>query len=605
MARIIIADDDKLIHIIYSKIIDVLGHEMVSCYNGREVIEEMEKGAADLIILDNRMPEMDGYEACQAIRKMPQGITIPIIIVSADDSQESILRFLNAGANDYILKPISETILIAKLKNFLNTVSLNKNELEMVRNKVVVSDRYLIKKVLGYGTHSVVFLALDKLNDNIPVALKLLNHNILSDELIAAVTELTLHLKEAELENVIRIHDFGQYAGSVYIVLEYADGGDLSQYAKKKTQKLTETDIVQIGCDLSKALVSMENNSIIHLDVKPENIMIHNGKFKFSDFGLIYQRSTATMPLKPEIWGTPAYSSPEVLMDDANVSISSDVYSLGVVFYEYIIGDNPFIADKPAVSMFRQLNLQPTSLLELKRDISTELSILIDMMLNKKPDQRPSPRELQSTFEYINACLQGTSGKELTYLDTAAGSALEEVPHQDVVKVHKKVQKVVDNISSQADAELHTQRWENGLPFHVSSLKSKAFQVKKALVYILLGGLLFAVLYFSASFVASFLMEEFSEEDIQGVPAVVICDKCGYVETKPVVDIRTCKCPKCGGQEWYAVKCSSCGKYYPLNEDKFNDDDFDGDDIDALFNKRYTCPFCGKNEVDRDLSLER
>lgn len=602
MARIIIADDDKLIHIIYSKIINVLGHDMVSCYNGREAVEEMEKRSADLIILDNRMPEMDGYEACQAIRKMPQGITVPIIIVSADDSQESILRFLNAGANDYILKPISETILIAKLKNFLNTVSLNKNELEMVRNKVVVADRYLIRKVLGYGAHSVVFLATDKEDDNKPVALKLLNQNILSDDLIAAITELTSHLQKADLDNVIRVYNFGQYGGSIYIVLEYADGGDLAQFSKKNLSEIAEEDIVKIGCDLSKALVSMEKNSILHLDIKPENIMVHNGTFKFSDFGIIYQRSSATMPLNAEIWGTPAYSSPEVLMDDANLSISSDIYSLGIVLYESIVGDNPFIANKPSVSMFRQLNLQPTSLLELKGNISTELSILIDMMLNKKPDKRPSPRELQSTFEYINACLQGTSGKTLTYLETA-GAASDDTSQEAVAEVHKKVQKVVDHISSQADAELHTQRWENGLPFKVPPFNKKSFPIKKIMIHTLLGVLLFAILYFAANFVATFLMQEVSEEELQGVPAVVICEKCGNVETKPVVDIRRTKCSKCGGQEWYAVKCSHCGKYFPLNEDKFNDEDFDGEDVDALFDKIYTCPFCGTH--DPELALKQ
>ena len=599
MARIIIADDDKLIHIIYSKIIEVLGHEVVSCYNGREVLEEMKNSAADLIVLDNMMPEMDGYETCQAIRKMPHGITVPIIIVSADDSQESILRFLNAGANDYILKPISETILVAKLKNFLNTVSLNKNELEMVRKKVVVADRYHIKKVLGYGAHSVVFLALDSEREDQRVALKLLNHNILSDDLISAITELTIRLQKAELENVVKIYDFGQYGGSVYMVLEYADGGDLVQYLKKSADEMTEKEIVKIGCDLSKALVAMEKNSILHLDIKPENIMIHDGVFKLSDFGIVYQRATTTMPLNAEIWGTPAYSSPEVLMDDSNLSIYSDIYSIGVVLYEYIVGDNPFVAEKPSVSMFRQLNLQPTSLLGLKENISTELSILIDMMLEKHPDRRPSPTELQTTFEYINSCLQGTSGKELTYID-ASSASLAERSKEDVAKVHKKVQNVVDNISSNADVTLHTKRWEHGLPFKIPPFRKKSFNIKKVLINTVLSALVFGVLYFASQLAATFLMQEPAEEAVMGVPAVVVCEKCGNVETKPVTDIKKCRCSKCGGQEWFAVECTNCGKYYPLNEDEFNDEDLDDDEFDAVLKKRYTCPFCGNSEFETE-----
>ena len=235
-----------------------------------------------------------------------------------------------------------------KLKNFLKTSSLHKNELDKVREKVVVADRYQIEKVLGYGAHSVVFLANDKQNNNSKVAIKLLNQNVLTDELIAAITELALRLQQADLDNVIQVYDFGQYGGSVYMVLEYAEGGDLAQQLKGN-RLFSEQEVVQVASDISKALVSMEKYGILHLDIKPENIMIQDGVYKLSDFGIIYQRSTATMPLNAEIWGTPAYSSPEVLMDDQNVSVKSDVYSLGVILYESLIGDNPFLAEKPSV----------------------------------------------------------------------------------------------------------------------------------------------------------------------------------------------------------------------------------------------------------------
>lgn len=594
MARIIIADDDKIIHKIYAKIIDYLGHEIISCYNGLEVIKAIEESPADLIILDSQMPEMDGYDACQAVRKLPNGITIPIIIVSADDSQDAILKFFNAGANDYILKPISETILIAKLKTFLKTASLHKNELEMVREKVVIADQYKIEKVLGYGAHSVVFLAKDNKNDNRNVAIKLLNKNVLSDDLIAVITELTLRLQKADLKNVIEVYDFGQYADNIYMVLEYANGGDLAKKIKQYG-RLPETDIVKVGTDITEALSSLEQSNILHLDIKPENIMIHDGVYKLSDFGIVYQRSTSTMPLNAEIWGTPAYSSPEILMDDANVSFKSDIYSFGIVLYEALTGDNPFMSEKPSVSMSRQLNLHPTSLLELGGEISVEISILVDMMLDKVPDQRPFPDTLRKTFSYINDCINNPETKQLTYQKITAQSILTKPSLKVIEKAKKQINNVVKDVSTSAKVSLHTQRWEKGLPFKVPTIKRKTYNISSLFTKISLSIAIFILIYFATVVLGSLFTETQPKYDFKGIPSVVICEECGNLEKKPVIDIWDSKCKKCGQQDWYAVKCGKCKKYFPLNESEFDDEDLSDEDFDLELNQVYACPFCKSN----------
>lgn len=603
MARIIIADDDKIIHKIYAKIIDYLGHEIISCYNGLEVIKAIEDAPADLIILDSQMPEMDGYEACQAVRKLPDGITIPIIIVSADDSQDAILRFSNAGANDYILKPISETILIAKLKTFLKTASLHKNELEIVREKVVIADQYKIEKVLGYGAHSVVFLAQDNKNNNRKVAIKLLNKNVLSDDLIAVITDLTLKLQKADLKNVIKIYDFGQYADSIYMVLEYADGGDLAKKIKQYGT-IAESEIVKIGTDITDALSSLEKYDILHLDIKPENIMIHEGVYKLSDFGIVYQRSTSTMPLNAEIWGTPAYSSPEILMDDVNVSVKSDIYSFGIVLYECLTGDNPFMSEKPSVSMSRQLNLHPTSLLELGGEISVEISILVDMMLDKIPDQRPFLDTLIKTFSYINDCINNPSSKQLTYQQIITKSILSKPSLKVVEKAKRQINDVVKDVSTSAKVSLHTQRWEKGLPFKVPKIKSrhKSLKVKPIFLKTAIAIVVFIVLYICTLFVQTLFTRAEKKYDFKGTPSVVICEECGNLEKKPVIDIWDSKCSKCGQQDWYAVKCGKCQKNYPLNESEFDDEDLSDEDFELELDEDYACPFCKSNVPAKDNS---
>ena len=601
MARILIADDDKLIHFVYSKIITALGHELTKCFDGKKAVDAVRGESFDLIILDNIMPEMNGYEACQEIRRLPNGIAVPIIVVSADDSQESILKFLNAGANDYLLKPISEPILVAKLKNFLKTASLHKDEFEMVKQHATIADKYKIKKVLGYGAHSVVFLA-DHLEENYPVAVKLLNRHAVAEELLAPITELALKLRNAELENVIDILDMGQYGDNVYLVLEYADGGDLGGKLKQ-VGRMPEKEVVDIGYDTAKALASMEKNDIAHLDLKPENIMIQNGVYKLSDFGVVAQKSTTTMALDTEIWGTPAYSAPEVLVDSDNVSIKSDVYSLAICLHEALVGDNPFAADKPAVSMFRQLNLTPTSLLDMGGHFSIECSALVDAMLSKDPEKRPGPKELLTSFAYLKECFDENSEKSPTYMRSEPEKSLEETrAFKPSEESRKTIDETIENFSKEADVHLSPPRRPQqpttktvSRPTVRTHLKAKAFLLRAAVMLVVFFGF-----YGIALVAGNALRGTQSTSYFKGVPSAVICENCGNVEVRNVLDIYNCKCSKCGGQEWFAVRCAECGKIFPLDEDKLNKEaeTLSDDEYDTEFDTLVTCPYCGSHKYN-------
>ena len=600
MGRILTADDDKLIHLIYSKIITALGHEVKKCHNGEDAVKAVETETFDLIILDNMMPKgMNGYEACQAIRQLPNGITVPIIIVSADDSQDSILKFLAAGANDYLLKPISEPVLVAKLKNFLKTSSLHKSEFEMVREHATIADRYKIQKVLGYGAHSVVFLA-DDLEKKKNVAVKFLNKQAFSSKLIKPITELVRKLKEAKLENVIKVYDFGQYSENIYIVLEYAEDGDLAAMLKQQG-RLDEQTIIKAGFDISHALLSMHHHNILHLDLKPENIMIDKGIYKLSDFGIVTKNASTTMALNSEIWGTPAYSSPEALIDNGNISVRSDIYSLGIILYEGLTGDNPFLADKPAVSMFRQLNLSPPPLLGMCGLFSVELSVLIDSMLAKEPELRPGPDELVQCFRYMVKCLENNAKNKLTYLEKTAMSLEDTKSFGHPTEQKETINEAIDNFSKAAKVDLPAktkpapgQKAKPVVSFSRRStggrLKSMALKAITALI------VFFAIYALTVLIVSAFSGSDKSVYDFNGIPSVVECESCGDIEVKPVINIDDCHCEKCGGHEWFALRCRKCGKIFPLNENILAEKEAAlGDDATEEDNL-IKCPFCGSSD---------
>ncbi len=601
MAHILIADDDRVIHFIYSKIITALGHDITKCVNGLEAVDAVRDNSFDLIILDNMMPEMDGYKACQEIRRLPNGIAVPIIIVSADDSQESILKFLSAGANDYLLKPISEPILVAKLKNFLKTASLHKNEFEMVKQQATIADKYKICKVLGYGAHSVVFLA-EHLEENRLVAVKLLNRHAVAEELLAPITELALKLQDADLDNVVEILGMGQYGDNIYIILEYADGGDLGSKLKQ-VGRMSEKEVVDVGYDIATALVSMAKNNITHLDLKPENVMIDKGVYKLSDFGVVAERPGTTMALTQEIWGTPAYSAPEVLVDSKNISIKSDIYSLAICLYESLVGDNPFAADKPAVSMFRQLNLAPIPLMDMGGHFSVECSALVDAMLSKDSALRPSPTELQKSFAYLKECFDESLDKQATYVRSSGRKPLEDTRAlKPSPESRKTINETIEKFSKETDTHFPSPPSHQHAPaarkpprpMSRQRFNLRAFFAKAAVMLVV-----FFALY-SVALLAGNAFRSEPESSFKGIPSVVACENCGNIEVKDVLDISSCKCDKCGGQEWFAVRCAKCGKLFPLNEDKLADmaDSLSDDEYDAEFDTLVTCPYCGSHRYE-------
>jgi len=604
MSTILIAEDDKITMLIYKKIISYLGHDIIACQNGKEAVDALKNRNVDLVILDYMMPEMDGLEACAEIRKLPNGISIPVIIVSANDSQDEILNCLNAGANDYLIKPIKEPILIAKLKNFLKTSSLHKNEIEIVKNKVAIADKYKVVKILGYGTHSIVFLAENMTDNNSKVAVKLLNQNVLTEELANSFIELATQITNTNLTNVIKILDYGLYNGHIFIVLEYASGGDFASRLKQ-TENLDEAEVVRMMLEINQAFIDMEQNNITHLDIKPENILIsEDGTHKLTDFGIIKEETNATMSIKSEIWSTAAYAPPEIFLEQNKINIKSDIYSLGVTAYQAITGDNPFFAEKAKVAMFRQINLQPTSILELDTQCSVELSLLIDMMLAKDLEQRPSTIEIDETLSYIHSCFQNGRIEELTYIEKTDPTQqqtpeLEEKKTQDIERAASKIKAknktLINNKSSVKTKKKRVQ--------HIKKTKKPILEsipllgeFLKFFIPLSVG----IILYFAAGFVYSMIEKKPPEFDFKGLKSAVECSNCGNIDIKEVINIKQCKCPKCGGQEWFAYTCGNCHKIFPWDEDEIVKEEEKLEQAgadDAMFEDLYVCPYCKSADI--------
>ncbi len=120
MARILIAEDERDIRELISFTLKFAGHEVIATSNGEEALQAARNEMPDLILLDVRMPRLSGYEACEIIKADPRTRQIPVVFLSAKGQESEVKTGLEAGADEYILKPFSPDQLTARIKAILN-----------------------------------------------------------------------------------------------------------------------------------------------------------------------------------------------------------------------------------------------------------------------------------------------------------------------------------------------------------------------------------------------------------------------------------------------------------------------------------------------------
>jgi serine/threonine protein kinase len=218
-------------------------------------------------------------------------------------------------------------------------------------------DRYHILEQLGEGGMATVYKAYDTRLER-DVAVKIIRKKAFPEE------QLDRILKRFEREakalarlshpNILKVHDYGEYEGSPYLVLEYLHGGTLKE--KLKGKPMDWQDAIRILLPIAQALEYAHEHGIIHRDIKPSNILLTDkGQSLLSDFGiakLLESEETATLTSTGVGVGTPEYMAPEQWTGSATAQ--SDIYSLGVVLYEMVTGRKPYTADTPAAILLKQ-----------------------------------------------------------------------------------------------------------------------------------------------------------------------------------------------------------------------------------------------------------
>ncbi|MBS6062614.1 Stk1 family PASTA domain-containing Ser/Thr kinase [Criibacterium bergeronii] len=269
--------------------------------------------------------------------------------------------------------------------------------------KKILSSRYELEEQVEQGGMSTVYKAHDNIL-NRTVAVKVLKKEFYNNQdFLVKFNNEAKAAASLNHPNIVNVYDVGKDEDAAYIVMEYVDGINLKKLIKGKG-RLTESEAINILTQTCYALREAHNHGIIHRDVKPHNIMITNdGKVKVGDFGIAKATSSATITAVGEVLGSVHYFSPEQARS-AYMDNRSDIYSLGIVLYEMLIGTTPYDGDTPVNVALKHINSTVRIPEEFKEKISLPLQNMILKMTNKDMDSRYNNiDEILKDIDSINA----------------------------------------------------------------------------------------------------------------------------------------------------------------------------------------------------------
>src|SRR5437899_5943285 len=263
----------------------------------------------------------------------------------------------------------------------------------------IIGDRYEILQLLGQGGMGAVYKARDIELERL-VALKLIRPDLASHpEILRRFKQELILAREVTHRNVIRIFDLGQAHGVRFITMEYVEGRDLRALLHEKG-KLTPEEAVPIFVQIASALEAAHHAGVVHRDLKPQNILVDpGGRVYVMDFGVARSLETPGMTQTGALMGTPEYMSPEQAKGQ-KVDARSDLFSLGIIFYETLSGVSPFKAETAMATMFKRTKERGIPVAQAASGVPVFLSDIVSKCLEIDTQQRyQSAREIITDLE--------------------------------------------------------------------------------------------------------------------------------------------------------------------------------------------------------------
>lgn len=337
MSTILTVDDCSMTTSLICRSLRADGHDMVEAHSGCNALEIMGSQDVDLALVDLVMPGMSGSELIAEMRQVKPDL--PIVVVSGLADLDTVVRIMKLGVQDYIQKPIDWDRLRSAVK-----AALAVGCAPVVMEPTIGPCR--VKYSLGEGQAGIVF---EVERDDKRYAMKILrmSHDREQAEMRRMRFEREVGLlRQLDHPNIVHVYDSGicENSGQAYMVMELIEGNTLSHLMQTTADALCIEAKMVLCRGLLEGLVHLEENHVLHRDIKLANIMLNESQQPvLVDFGLVrLMHSSLTNTFA--FLGTPAYLAPEAFLNEP-LTARSDQFSLGCVAYELLFSSRPFRAE--------------------------------------------------------------------------------------------------------------------------------------------------------------------------------------------------------------------------------------------------------------------
>ena len=253
----------------------------------------------------------------------------------------------------------------------------------------ILAGRYRLDAQVGAGGMSTVYRAFDTVLER-TVAIKSMLRQVAQDS-----DQLERFRREARAvaqlnhPHIVQVIDVGEHADSPFIVFEYVAGETLKARIRR-LGRLPVTEALAYAIEIARALQAAHEKGIVHRDVKPQNVLIdEEGRAKVTDFGIARTLEEDGLTADGRVLGTTDYVSPEQALGK-RVGPQSDLYSLGIVLYEMLIGDVPFKGENQVAVAMRHVREELPDIQLMRPGVSVALAQLLDRLTAKDPAKRPA-----------------------------------------------------------------------------------------------------------------------------------------------------------------------------------------------------------------------
>lgn len=257
----------------------------------------------------------------------------------------------------------------------------------MIEKGQKINDRYEVIKSIGEGGMANVYLAYDTILER-RVAVKVLRGDLSNDEkFVRRFQREALSASSLSHPNIVEMYDVGEDNGIYYIVMEYIEGKTLKQLIKKRGG-LTLSEAIDIMLQITDGISQAHDSYIIHRDLKPQNIMIkEDGSIKITDFGIAMALNSTQLTQTNSVMGSVHYLPPEQASGKGS-TIRSDIYSMGILFYELLTGNLPFKGENAVEIALKQMRDEIPSVCKKNPSIPQSVENVILKASAKNPKNR-------------------------------------------------------------------------------------------------------------------------------------------------------------------------------------------------------------------------